>query len=83
MFFNILATFAEFEIDLLRLRTCEGMAVARAKGKLRDKQPKLTARQQAELTRMHATGEFTITTSWRSSPSAAPPFTAPSSAPLR
>ena len=33
MFFNILATFAEFEVDLLRLRTREGMAVARAKGK--------------------------------------------------
>jgi hypothetical protein len=32
MFFNILATFAEFEVDLLRMRTREGMAVARAKG---------------------------------------------------
>ena len=61
MFFNILATFAEFEVDLLRLRTREGMAVARAKGKLKGKQPKLTPRQQAELTRMHATGEYTIT----------------------
>jgi DNA invertase Pin-like site-specific DNA recombinase len=60
MFFNILATFAEFEVDLLRLRTREGMAVARAKGKLKGKQPKLTARQQAELTRMHATGDYTI-----------------------
>ena len=60
MFFNILATFAEFEVDLLRLRTREGMAVARTKGKLRGKQPKLTSRQQAELTRMHATGEYTI-----------------------
>ena len=37
MFFNILATFAEFEVDLLRMRTREGMAVARAKGKLRGK----------------------------------------------
>jgi DNA invertase Pin-like site-specific DNA recombinase len=32
MFFTILATFAEFEVDLLRMRTREGMAVARAKG---------------------------------------------------
>ena len=31
MFFNILATFAEFEVDPLRMRTREGMAVARAK----------------------------------------------------
>jgi hypothetical protein len=28
MFFNILATFAEFEVDLLRMRTREGMTVA-------------------------------------------------------
>ena len=60
MFFNILATFAEFEVDLLRLRTREGMAVARAKGKLRGKQPKLSARQQRELARMAGTGEYTI-----------------------
>ncbi len=31
MFFNILATFAEFEADLIRLRTREGMKIARAK----------------------------------------------------
>ena len=32
----------------------------RAKGKLRGKQPKLSARQQRELARMAATGEYTI-----------------------
>ena len=53
MFFNILATFAEFEADLIRLRTREGMAIARAKGKLRGKQPKLSDRQQREFRRMH------------------------------
>lgn len=37
LFFNILATFAEFEADLIKMRTREGMAVARAKGKLRGK----------------------------------------------
>jgi hypothetical protein len=47
IFFNILATFAEFEVDLLRMRTREGMAVARAKGRLRGRQPKLSAKQQA------------------------------------
>ena len=60
MFFNILATFAEFEADLIRMRTREGMAIARAKGKLRGKQPKLSEKQQRELTRMHATGEYSI-----------------------
>ena|SRR5208337_3104833 len=60
MFFNILATFAEFEADLIRMRTREGMAVARAKGKLRGKQPKLSDKQQKELRRMHDTGEYSI-----------------------
>lgn len=60
MFFNILATFAEFESDLIRMRTREGMAIARAKGKLRGKQPKLSDKQQKELCRMHGTGEYSI-----------------------
>ena len=60
MFFNILATFAEFESDLIRMRTREGMAIARAKGKLRGKQPKLSPKQQTELKRMHATGGYSI-----------------------
>lgn len=60
MFFNVLATFAEFEGDLIRLRTREGMAIARAKGKLRGKQPKLSEKQQKELCRMHETGQYSI-----------------------
>ncbi len=60
MFFNILATFAEFEVDLLRMRTREGMAVARAKGKLRGRQPKLSAAQQAHLVKLHGGGEHSI-----------------------
>jgi DNA invertase Pin-like site-specific DNA recombinase len=60
MFFTMLAVFAEFEADLLKMRTREGMAVARSRGRLKGKQPKLSARQQAELARMHATGEYTI-----------------------
>lgn len=60
MFFNMLATFAEFESDLIRMRTREGMAIARSKGKLRGKPPKLTNRQQAELCKMHDTGDYSI-----------------------
>lgn len=60
MFFNILATFAEFEADLIRMRTREGMAIARAKGKLKGKKPKLSDRRQIELRRMYDTGDYSI-----------------------
>jgi len=59
-FFNILATFAEFEVDLLRMRTREGMAIARANGKLKGKSPKLGARQRAHLLKLHEAGEHQI-----------------------
>jgi DNA invertase Pin-like site-specific DNA recombinase len=60
MFFHILATFAEFEADLIRMRTREGMAIARAKGKLKGKRPKLSDKQQKELCRMYVTGAYSI-----------------------
>lgn len=65
LFFSILATFAEFEVDLIRMRTREGMAVARAQGKLKGRQPKLTLMQQRELKRMHQTGRIHDLRSWR------------------
>jgi DNA invertase Pin-like site-specific DNA recombinase len=42
------------------MRTCEGMAIARVKGKLRGKQPKLSGKQQKELCRMHDSGDYSI-----------------------
>jgi DNA invertase Pin-like site-specific DNA recombinase len=57
--FNVLAMVAEFEADLIRMRTREGMKVARAKGRLRGKQPKLTPKQEAVLAGLHAAGEHT------------------------
>lgn len=60
IFFNILATFAEFESDLIRLRTREGIAVARAKGKLKGKKPKLSLMQSKELRRLYDTGDYSI-----------------------
>jgi DNA invertase Pin-like site-specific DNA recombinase len=58
--FDMLAVFAEFEADLLRMRTREGMAIARSRGRLKGKKPKVATRQQADLVRMHATGDYTI-----------------------
>ncbi len=49
LLFNVLAMIAEFEADLIRLRTKEGMRVAKAKGRLRGKQPRLNPRQEAHL----------------------------------
>lgn len=43
------------------MRTREGMAIARAKGRLKGRQPKLSSKQQNELRRMHASGDYTIT----------------------
>ena len=51
---------AEFEADLARLRTREGMKVARAKGRLRGKQPKLSPRQEAHLVALHDAGQHTV-----------------------
>ncbi|EGM1627954.1 recombinase family protein [Salmonella enterica] len=59
IFFNMLVMFAEFENDLIRLRTREDMVV-RAKGKPRGKQPKLSEKPQEELCRMHETGQYPI-----------------------
>jgi DNA invertase Pin-like site-specific DNA recombinase len=42
------------------MRTREGMAVAKAKGKLQGEKPKLSDKQQRELLRMHGTGEYSI-----------------------
>src|SRR6266851_8946100 len=39
MFFNMLAVFAEFEADLLKMRTREGMAIARSRGRLKGNSP--------------------------------------------
>jgi DNA invertase Pin-like site-specific DNA recombinase len=60
MFLQILAVVAEFETNLLKQRTREGMAIARARGKLRGKPPKLSARQQAHLVKLHTAGEHSI-----------------------
>lgn len=42
------------------MRTRKGMAVARAKGKLEGKKPKLSDRRQAELRKMYGTGDYSI-----------------------
>jgi hypothetical protein len=47
------------ESDLIRLRTREGMKVAKAKGRLRGKQPKLKPNQAKHLLELHDSGNYT------------------------
>jgi DNA invertase Pin-like site-specific DNA recombinase len=60
-FLGTLSLMAEFETDLLRARTREGMAIARSKRKLKGKPPKLTPNQAAHLRQLYAAGDHTST----------------------
>lgn len=62
---TVLAMIAEFESDLIRARTREGMPVAKAKGHLRGNQPKLSNAQQKHLLEprtagLHSTAELAV-----------------------
>lgn len=59
LLFNVLSMVAEFEADLIRQRTREGMAVARSRGRLRGKQPKLSPAQERHLVSLVESGEHT------------------------
>jgi DNA invertase Pin-like site-specific DNA recombinase len=54
---TVLAGLAEFERDLIRTRTGEGRARAKARGVKMGREPKLTAHQQAEAIRRRDKGE--------------------------
>ena len=55
LLFHAPAMVAEFEVDLQRLRTREGLKVAKAKaeGRLRGKQPKLSAPREEHLVKLY------------------------------
>jgi DNA invertase Pin-like site-specific DNA recombinase len=59
LLFNVLAMIAEFESDLIRLRTREGMKLAKAKGRLRGKAPKLSASQETHMVGLFWAGKHT------------------------
>lgn len=58
LLFNVLSMVAEFERDLIRQRTREGMAVARARGRLKGKQPSLSPKQDAHVASLFDAGEL-------------------------
>ncbi|MDX6707642.1 MAG: hypothetical protein QOI48_3488 [Solirubrobacteraceae bacterium] len=62
---------AEFESELIRMRTREGMKVAQTKGRPRGKPPKLSPTQAAHLVKLYRAGEHTISKLEELSPSRA------------
>jgi len=60
LLFNALAMVAEFERDLIAQRTREGMALARQRGRLKGRQPKLPRDREAHLVRMFHDGDTTV-----------------------
>ena len=50
---------AEFASDLIRARTREGPQVAKAKGRLRGKQPQLSKSQEVHLLSLYKGGQHT------------------------
>jgi DNA invertase Pin-like site-specific DNA recombinase len=60
LLFNVLAMVAEFESDLIRMRTREGMKLAKSRGRLRGKQPKLNTKQEAHLASLYLEGNHSI-----------------------
>lgn len=56
-FFSILSTFAQFEADVASQRTKEGLAVARSKGRLNGKPPKLSPRQHMKVLAEYEAGQ--------------------------
>lgn len=58
-FLTTLAAVAEFEADMISMRTKEGLAVARAKGRLNGKPPKLSQRQHMKVLTEYESGTTT------------------------
>lgn len=58
LLFNVSAMVAEFESNLVRMRTREGTQVAKAKARLKGKQPKLKPNQARHLVQLHDLGTY-------------------------
>lgn len=56
LFFTMVAAFAEFEREIMRSRTMDGLAAARARGKLGGRKPKLSEKQKTEVLRLYREG---------------------------
>jgi DNA invertase Pin-like site-specific DNA recombinase len=60
LMFNVLAIIAEFERDLIVMRTRDGLETARLKGRLRGRPPKLDRDRERALVAMVAEDRYTL-----------------------
>jgi DNA invertase Pin-like site-specific DNA recombinase len=60
LFFTIVSAFAEFESSIMRARTLDGLAAARARGRVGGRKPKMTAARIAEAKRLYAAQDKTV-----------------------
>ncbi|MCB5205148.1 recombinase family protein [Neorhizobium sp. T786] len=60
LFFSIAGAFAQFERDVIRLRTLEGLAAAKAAGKKSGPKPKVNDDQWGEILPRIGSGEISI-----------------------
>lgn len=60
MFFTILAAVAEFEHSMMKARTLDGLAAARARGRKGGRRAALSSRQIDAIRNLYETGETTV-----------------------
>ena len=56
LFFTLISAFAQFEAEIISARTRDGLAAAKAKGRLGGRRPKLNSAQKEEVHKQYAMG---------------------------
>ncbi len=57
LFFTLMSAFAEFEHDIMQARTVDGLAAARARGRVGGRKPKINAMQATAIRKRYDDGE--------------------------
>lgn len=60
LFFTMVAGFAEFEHSIMKARTVDGLAAARARGRVGGRKPKMTEARISEARRLYDEGNKTV-----------------------
>lgn len=58
LFFTMIAAFAEFERQIMRSRTIDGLAAARARGRMGGRKPAMSPAKIATAKQMYSEGKF-------------------------